>query len=177
MSEKSFLAKDINIYLRFIGNLPSGHVIDLTNWRYQDPKSWWTTISRYYYGESREKTAKYLGSLIDQVEKLMNQTKEPGSETLLKNLEHSKRGISNLVDVYRDQSITYCELEALNDKINEILKKHKNGVRQINLNVDNGQLQDQQQILNQQALIAQQISQGQLVQANGRPVHRYNRID
>lgn len=128
---------DLNVMLKFISKIPDNKVLDITNKRYQDPNAWLTSISRWYYGESRYKTIIYLNSLIEQSIKLLGSIKEPESTTLLNNLNSCINGINNLSKHYRDETIASCEFDALIDRIKEVYAKFNKSKRQDTVNSNN----------------------------------------
>lgn len=118
-----YTLEDLNILLKFLSKIPENHILDITNKRYQDPSLWSTTFSRWYYGESRNRTIEFIENIIEQANKFITSTNKPESNTILANLKNAKIGIARLVKCYNDNSIIGCKLEALSDRIEEIITK------------------------------------------------------
>jgi hypothetical protein len=128
--------KDILTKLKFISTFEVGQKIDCTNLRVES-NTIITPIKRFFMGDSRDQTIKFLNNTIDRSFEILQVylNSEKRSEQIICNniindLRGSIKGLDNLKETYKEDKIFVCSIdiiiESINAKLLELAEMGKN---------------------------------------------------
>ena len=117
---------ELLVELRFIGRIPEGQIVDVTNHRFQERDTWGTFISREITSrQSRKDTVEWLHDVISRTKTFLQEKNQYEQKTLTDVLNGSLNGIKNLAATYdKDDVYVNCQIMAISDKVNELIESH-----------------------------------------------------
>ncbi len=91
---------------------------------YVDTYSKISSLKRWYNGNNRENTIKYIEDLVERIDKITNILKNGNysnlCNTLKKAIDNSIGGLNNLKMTYNDDSLVYAQLVLVINKLSSI---------------------------------------------------------